>query len=144
MCKNVELKLNFNKQVLNVKYPVRVPKALNDEFEQKCDMFDALTKQKDSNFVSKHLYKYTWNEQEFSVNHLPIVWKDLGIKMLELVEKLNGSSSLKMEKENREYLVIKLPEAIPVSCHATHLHKFDNIETVSEPKVIYLDNTWYK
>jgi hypothetical protein len=31
-----------------------------------------------------------------------------------------------------------------LSCKLTHLHKFDNIETLSEPKIIYVNQTLYK
>ena len=57
-------------------------------------------------------------------------------KHLSLLEE-NSSSK-------RSEISVKLPEAMPLSCSSTHLHRFDNIETTSEPKVIYMDKTWYK
>lgn len=142
-CKNVDLKLHFNKKILSVKYPVKVPKSLNDEYEQKCDINSKYSKfkNKDQHFVSKHIFKYTWNEQEFTVNHLPQIWEELYFKMIQLVENLQSQAGF---NSNIDSLVVKLPEAIQLSCQSSHLHKFDNIETISEPKIIYLNQTWYK
>lgn len=145
-CKNAELKLHFNKVLFVVKYPVKVPLSQNDEYEQKCELnsYTRLKQQKQVN--SKYIFKYTLNEQEFSVNHLQPVWEELYLKMVELIQKLNNthvSDSIKSSAEARE-LTVKLPEAMPLSCTSTHLHRFDSFETTSEPKVIYLNKTWYK
>ncbi|CAF0911632.1 unnamed protein product [Brachionus calyciflorus] len=141
MCKNVEFKIHFNKKLVVVKYPVKVPKSLDDEFEQKCDINNTILQinKNKKNFVSKHLFKYTWNEQEFSICNIPPIWNDIYLKMLQLIDGAKES-----ESENCEFLNIKIPEAMPLSCQSTHLHKFDNIETASEPKVIYINETWYK
>ena len=58
------------------------------------------------------------------------------VKELNLLEE--NSSAKKSE------IAVRLPEALPLSCSSTHLHRFDNIETRSEPKVIYMEKTWYK
>lgn len=139
MCKNGEFRLHFNKKIIMVKYPVKVPKSLDDEFEQKCDINSTIMKINKNNpsYVSKHLYKYVWNEQEFSIKNVPKVWQQVYEIMVDLVEN-------KSKIDNCEFLNISLDEAMPLSCHSTHLHRFDKIETLSEPKVIYLNQTWYK
>jgi len=150
-CKHTELKLHFNKVQFIVKYPVKVPRSQNDEYEQKCELntYSRLSQQKQTN--SKYIFKYTQVEQEFSVNHLPPIWEELYAKMLELIQKHNNqetsidisSSSIKSNPELHE-ITVKLQEAMPLSCSSTHLHRFDSFETTSEPKVIYLNKTWYK
>lgn len=150
-CKHTELKLHFNKVQFIVKYPVKVPRSQNDEYEQKCELntYSRLSQQKQTN--SKYIFKYTIVEQEFSVNHLPPIWEELYAKMLELIQKHNNqetstdisSSLIKSNLELRE-ITVKLEEAMPLSCSSTHLHRFDSFETTSEPKVIYLNKTWYK
>jgi hypothetical protein len=82
-CKNVHFKLNFSKTIVIVKYPIRVPKSANDEFEQKLEHFKT---KKSLTTNSKYLFKYTWNEEEFSTNHLPIIWEELFRKMLVLID----------------------------------------------------------
>jgi hypothetical protein len=139
-CKNSELKLHFNRTIFIVKYPVKVPISQNDEYEQKCDL-NSMRQSK-----SKHIFKYTLNEQEFSVNHLPPIWEELLSKMLALIQKYHekiDDSACKTTLETNE-LFVNLPEAMPLSCSSTHLHRFDSFETTSEPKVIYLNKTWYK
>ncbi len=139
-CKNGEIRLSFNRKQVSVKYPVKIPKSLNDEYEQKCEINPF---NKSINKELKSLLKYTNNEEEFSSNHLPILWEELYKKMLILVEKLLTQSN-EFEKEEAAKISIKLHEAMPLSCGSTHLHKFDDIETLSEPKVIYINQTWYK
>ena len=140
-CKNVEFKLHFNKKIISVKYPVKVPKSLDDEFEKKCDINNTILKlnKNKQNFVPKHMYKYTWNEQEFSVCSIPKTWEDLYLKMVQLIE-----GKIESDENQVEFFQVKLADAMPLSCQSTHLHRFDNIETLSEPKVIYLNQTWYK
>jgi hypothetical protein len=138
---------------LSVRYAVKVPKSANDEFEQKLDKARLLHQNKASNIGTKHLLKYAWNEEEFSVNHLPPMWENLYTKMLELIHNLKENKQLanvlNLEEQSssdvaKQEIVIKLPEAMELSCKSTHLHKFDNIEAISEPKIIYLNRTWYK
>lgn len=76
---------------------------------------------------------------------MPPLWEDLYTKMLELIEKFhsNNASTANSSKEIR-HLSVCLPEAMPLSCTSTHLHRFDNLEATSEPKVIYSSKTWYK
>jgi hypothetical protein len=135
-----------------VKYAVKVPKSANDEFEQKLDKARQLHQNKTS-IGTKHLFKYAWNEEEFSVNHLPQVWENLYTKMLTLIHNFNENKQIKnvmnLEDQSgsdvaKQEIVVKLPEAMELSCKSTHLHKFDNIESISEPKIMYLNRTWYK
>lgn len=98
---------------------------------------------------SKHLAKYTTNEEEFSVNHLPARWQELHKKMIELIDLMNDKKlkpdSISIDpKEKTQEIKVKFQEAMPLSCSSTHLHKFDEIETSSEPKLIYLNQTYYK
>lgn len=139
MCKNAEFRLHFNKKIIVIKYPVKIPKSVDDEFEQKCDINNTILKINKNKpaFVSKHLYKYTWNEQEFSTGCLPKIWQKIYSKIIDLIEN-------KINEDDCEFLSINLDEALPLSCQSTHLHRFDKIETLSEPKVIYLNQTWYK
>ena len=138
-CRHTELKLHFNKITFMVKYPVKVPTSPNDEYENKLQL-NSHFKQS----TSKHIFKYTHVEQEFSVNHMPPMWEDLYTKMLELIDKFHKNNpSTNPSKEFRE-LSVNLPEATPLSCTSTHLHRFDNLETTSEPKIIYSNRTWYK
>jgi hypothetical protein len=139
-CKNVEFKLSFNKCLVCVRYPLRVPKSANDEFEIKLDHF-----KKHTNTNSKHLFKYTWNEEEFSTNHMPNIWEDLYRKMLVLVDNIDkNNKDVEASNANRKEIRVVLPEAMELSCKLTHLHKFENIETLSEPKIIYVNQTLYK
>lgn len=145
-CKNVKARLHFNKKIFSVTYPVKVPTSENDEYELKFESYSRFKQNKSS---SKHIFKFTLNEQEFSVNHLAPQWKELVSKMLRLVEKISDEPrqlSILQENEStkKSEIAIRLPEAMPLSCSSTHLHRFDNIETTSEPKVIYRDKTWYK
>jgi hypothetical protein len=150
-CKRVEFKLHFNKKIAWVRYPVRIPAATNDEYEQKMEN-SKLKSQKSDSHLSKYLYKYTYNEQEFSTNHLPGAWQELFARMSRLVEKVNdvcrNLDEIKAEvlenEQTKTCIVVRLPEAMSLSCHLTHLHKFDSVETVSEPKIIYLNHTWHK
>lgn len=112
----------MNKSVAYIKYPVKIPRPENDPYP---------TKQ----LVSKYIYKYTSNEQEISVLNPPAVWAELVKAALEMVNKTS--------KEARE-IRVRLPEAMPLSCSSTHLHKFDDIPLSSEPKVIFLDHSWFK
>ena len=66
--------------------------------------------------------------------------------MVILIDKFLTQSNEKLEsqKEASVEIRVKLYEAMPLSCGSTHLHKFDDIETLSEPKVIYINQTWYK
>ena len=139
-CKNVEFKLNFSKTVVCVKYPIRVPKAPNDEFEQKIEHF----KKQTLTTNSKYLIKYTFNEEEFSANHMPLIWEELYNKMLFLVSNLGARIDLDKSNVSKQCINVVLPEAMELSCKLTHLHKFDNIEIISEPKIIYSSQTWYK
>ena len=141
-CKNVEFKLSFNKCTVLVKYPLRVPKSSNDEFEHKLEHF----KKQTLSTNSKHLFKYTWNEEEFSANHIPLVWEELYKKMLLLIENKQTTSLNNEEASNvaKQEIKVLLPEAMDLSCKMTHLHKFENIETLSEPKVIYVNQSWFK
>jgi len=143
MCKNGEIRLSFNRKQVSVKYPVKIPKSLNDEYEQKCDINPF---NKSSTKELKTLIKYTSNEEEFSSNHIPVLWDELYTKMVKLIEKFLTQSNEKHEslKEASIEIKVKLYEAMPLSCGSTHLHKFDDIETLSEPKVIYINQTWYK
>ncbi|RNA07305.1 hypothetical protein BpHYR1_010904 [Brachionus plicatilis] len=139
VCKNAEFRLHFNKKIVVVKYPVKLPKSADDEFEQKCDINNTIMKinKNKPTYVSKHLYKYTMNEQEFSIGCVPKIWEKVYRIMADLVEnKIHGDIC--------EFVSITLVEAITLSCQSTHLHRFDKIETLSEPKVIYLNQTWYK
>jgi hypothetical protein len=106
--------------------------------------------------TSKHIFKYTWNEQEFSTSNLPPIWEELYTKMLELVGRLGDSGESKamsqlcildnQESSNlkKSEIKVEFPEAMPLSCSSTHLHRFDNIEITSEAKVIYMNKTWFK
>ncbi len=135
-----------------MKYPVRIPAATNDEYEQKMESSKLKTQQRADTRLSKYLCKYTYSEQEFSTNHLPAVWQELFNRMKRLVEKVNdvcrNLDEIKAEvlenEQTKSCIVVRLPEAMPLSCHLTHLHKFDQVETVSEPKIIYLNHTWHK
>lgn len=127
--------------IFYAKYPVKIPKPENDDYNLMCDK-NASKFYK--NKLSKYIYKYTKNEQEFSVVNIPFLWKELHSKMIELVEnRLNSATSLNSIEKKAE-IIVKLAEAMPLSCLSTHLHKFDNIELNSEPKVIFLENIWYK
>jgi hypothetical protein len=144
-CNNAEFRLHFNKIIVQVKYPVKVPTSANDEYELKCDVNLLMNKKTQS----KHLAKYTWNEEEFSVNHLPTRWEELHKKMTELIDLVNDKTiKQKIDsidpKEKTQQIKVKFQEAMPLSCSSTHLHKFDEIETSSEPKLIYLNQTYYK
>lgn len=85
---------------------------------------------------------------------MPPQWKDLHAKMSSLIDEIqvDVNSPMCMRKlENNQAealkkseIFIELAHAMPLSCTATHLHRFDNIETTSEPKVIYMNKTWYK
>ncbi len=55
-----------------------------------------------------------------------------------ILDKQDSSNLKKSE------IIIKFPEAMPLSCSSTHLHRFDNIETTSEAKVIYTNKAWFK
>jgi len=84
---------------------------------------------------------------------VPPKWLNLFNKIKQLVEEL-----AELEKQPRQLSIlddtkkssqkseicIKLTSAMSLSCSSTHLHRFDNIETTSEPKIIYMDKTWYK
>ena len=143
--KNAEYRLHLSKQVVRVRYWTKLAKASpDDQFDAKCEQF-----------VSKHLSKYAWNDEEFSVRHLPPLWHELHARMLELVDELNAnvnsneqrsspSSSSSSSSSPLPTIVVKLPTAMPLSCSSTHLHKFDGIEALSEPKCIYLNQTWFK
>lgn len=139
-CKNVEFKLSFNKCIVCVRYPLKVPKSINDEFEQKMDNF----KKHSINTNSKHLFKYTWNEEEFSTNHIPARWEELYKKFVSLVDDFGKNLDSSAVNCNKQEIKVVLPEAMDLSCKLTHLHKFENIETLSEPKIIYVNQTLYK
>ena len=139
-CKNVEFKLSFNKCIVCVRYPLKVPKSINDEFEQKIDHF----KKHSINTNSKHLFKYTWNEEEFSTNHIPARWEELYKKCASLVDNLGKNVDSSGSNCKKQEIKVVLPEAMDLSCKLTHLHKFENIETLSEPKIIYVNQTLYK
>jgi hypothetical protein len=159
-CKNVLAKLHFNKLIFVVDFPVRCPQAENDEYEQKCELNTyARFKQNQIKPNSKYIFKYTRSMQEFSVNHCQPLWEELCFAMLQLVDDFNRSLNRKNQQQilsnlegfDRSVLdtkkcdiLVKLPKAMQLSCSSTHLHRFDNIETTSEPKVIYMDKTWYK
>jgi hypothetical protein len=169
-CGRVELKLHFNKRTVWIRYPVRVPTSVNDEYEQKMQGVAARADTSaTSSSGSRHLHKYVYNEEEFAASNVPPRWQQLYERMTRLVDKLNAAKSrnmdnladvkaavLESEKEKQEcdsttaradknnWIVVKLPEAMPLSCHLTHLHKFDSVDTVSEPKIIYLNHTWHK
>lgn len=107
----------------------------------------------DSQPNSKHILKYTLTNEEFSVSHMPSIWQNLYNKMSKLVDEfvdlrqrprqLSILDESKKSSQKTE-ICIKLSSAMPLSCSSTHLHRFDDIETASEPKVIYMDKAWYK
>jgi hypothetical protein len=120
--------------IINVKYPVRVPTSQNDEYEQKCN---ELTIAYSRRSKPKNVFKYVWNEEEFSMNHLPNLWRKVCTKLIQII---NG----KEDEEDEEEIEVVLPQAMPLSCQLTHLHRFENIEMLSEPKVIFMNQIWYK
>lgn len=138
-----EFRIHFNKRLAYVKYPVRIPKSENDTFEQLMDKTLCSTLKNNTTLNgSKYLHKYVYVEQEFSVVNVPTLWNDLFVRMMELIE-LYENAKVRVENTG-ETIGVKLPEPIPLSCSSNYLHKFDHIETVSEPKVIFMDKTWYK
>jgi hypothetical protein len=151
--KNAELRVHFNLMIAWVKYPVKVPSCENDEYEQRCQKIsEAMYAHK-----LKNIFKYTSNIEEFSVNQIPERWREMIKRMLELIDQLKNKSShdlsikdktfeqeLEKKSKLKSEFVYWLPEAMPLSCDLTHLHRFDGIETLSEPKIIYLNRTWYK
>ena len=151
-CKNVSVRLHFNRKIFTVDYPVRCPTAENDEYEQKCEINTYSRFKQNQRPNSKYIFKFSRNQQEFSVNHLASIWEELYLKMIELVDAMNkqneGCNKLSIIDDNADSkkleISVKLPEAMPLSCSSTHLHRFDNIEAASEPKIIYKDKTWYK
>ena len=123
-CSRAEINLHMNKSVAYIKYPVRIPRPENDPYPSKQPP------------VSKYIYKYTTNEQEISVLNPPPIWAELVKNALDIVNN-------KPNNNNKE-IRVRLPEAMSLSCSSTHLHKFDDIPLSSEPKVIFLDNSWFK
>lgn len=130
-CGRAELRLHFNKAVAWIKYPVRIPRSENDQFEAQSDN----TKKR---FASKYIYKYTICEQEMSIMNSPPAWSQLLSKMMAILSDESMSTAQKIE------LQVNLPEAMPLSCQSTHMHRFDDIPVASEPKVILIDNMWFK
>jgi uncharacterized protein YllA (UPF0747 family) len=151
--KKAELRIHFNCVVAWVKYPIKVPNCENDEYEQRCQRIsDAMSFHK-----LKNIFKYTWNTEEFSLNQIPERWYELVRRMLGQIDELKKKSPQEITKVDNVFevdleknskldseFVFTLPEAMPLSCDLTHLHRFEGVETLSEPKIIYLNRTWYK
>ncbi len=80
--------------------------------------------------------------------HLPTKWQYLYEKMIFLIDQLDKDNA--NEKQNDlinledDNINVKLSETMPLSCSSSHLHKFDDLELSSEPKVIYLNQNYYK
>lgn len=138
-CGRAELRLHFNKAVAWVTYPVRIPRAENDELEI---MSTTTTTTNERRIVSKYIYNYTRNEQELSTMNVPHEWSELVKTMIRILSEPESDES-KQPTFNFEVRV-KLPDAMPLSCSSTHMHRFDDIPVSSEPKVIFIDNMWYK
>jgi hypothetical protein len=105
---------------------VKLPVSLNDEYEQKVG---AASK-------SKYLHKYTLIEQELSVNNVSSIWQDLYENFVNILDN-------KFDAEDPVVICVNLPEAMPLSCNLTHLHKFET-DNSSEPKIIFQNQTWFK
>lgn len=132
-CGRAELRLHFNKAVAFIKYPVRIPRSENDDFEAQINK---------TRLASKYIYKYTTCEQEISIMNPPAVWSELLSKMIEIVSE-NDDGKTKPLTCSTE-IKVNLPEAMPLSCASTHMHRFDDLLLNSEPKVIFIDNMCYK
>lgn len=134
-CGRAELRLHFNKAVAWVTYPVRIPRTENDELE-------IMSTTNERRIVSKYIYNYTRNEQELSTMNVAHEWSELVRTIMKIVSEPEPEES-KQPAFNFEVRV-KLPDAMPLSCPSTHMHRFDDIPVSSEPKVIFIDNMWYK
>lgn len=144
ICKRGKLKLHFNKKLLVISYPIKVPINEFDEFETNFDITksyqkyaDHVNKTTNSTQVKvKNILKYTNTEEEHSIRNLPQKYINLYETMQRLVDKVS--------LEQDEILCLELPKALPLTCEATHLHKFEHIETLNEPKVVYFNKAYYK
>lgn len=166
-CKKSLIKLHFNKSIIIFKYPVKIPINELDEFDVKYDITNTsknylamanntTTQSCQSNKSTriKNIFKYTYNEQEYSTRHLPIKFQKIFNLMLKYVENLEKSNNQEnsnlinlLDDKNcalSEVITLEFNSALSLTCDSTHLHRFDQIQTLSEPKVIYINNTWYK
>ncbi len=57
---------------------------------------------------------------------------------------INKIDSIKTDSDSNDTITLKFDEALPLTCETTHLHKFDQIQTLSEPKILFVNKTWYK
>lgn len=168
MCKKGELRLNFNRKILVLKYPAKVPINENDQFDLEYDITRTYQKFNNSNLTKssasisslstnssektriKNIYKYTYTEEEYSVHNLPVRLKELHEKFVSLIEVIFNTSTFNSQSElhnstiQNSIICLTLSETLPLTCEATHLHQFDQVELSNEPKIVYLSNTFYK
>ncbi len=150
-CKKFEIKLHFNKRVFLIRYPIKVPHNELDEYEMKYDVTNlpknlpSLLSSSNSkathevNLKIKNLFKYTYNEEEYSTLHIPKKYQDIYETMLRLIDGQCSDDNCKNQCVSLEY-----ESALPLHCEYTHLHRFDDLHLVNEPKVVFLENAWYK
>ena len=104
------------------KYPIKIPT------NEKYDEFDG-------KYEIGNLFKYTYNEKEFSTRHAPDKYKNVFQLML-MIDKIDSNSN--------ETISLEFDDALSLTGQTTHLHKFDQVQMLSEPKVLFVNNTWYK
>ena len=52
---------------------------------------------------------------------------------------------ISQEKEEKKgFITLEFDSATPLTCESTHLHRFDHVQATSEPKVLFVNNAWYK
>ena len=140
-CKKSTIKVHFNKSIILFKYPIKIPtNEKYDEFENKYDIRN--TSKKYSNKI-KNIFKYTYNEQEFSTRHLPQKYANIHKIMLDKISKIEDCEIL-VSANKDDIMTLSFETALPLTCESTHLHRFDQVQTTSEPKVLYVNKAWYK
>jgi hypothetical protein len=139
--------MHFNKHLIMVKYPIKIPHNQFDEYELKYDVTNlpknipSLLNSSCSNDVNlkiRNLFKYTYNEEEYSTLHLPKRYLEIYGKMVGLVNGFVDAN------KKPEFVSLTYESALPLNCEYTHLHRFDDLKLVNEPKVVFLENAWYK